>query len=142
MADDEPNVMPRLVVDGADAAIALYERVFGAKCLERYATPSGRVVHAALSIRGSMLAITDRDPNVNRDPKDLGGSPVMLNVLVDDPDAVAAALVEAGGETKIAVDDRFYGRREGRIADPFGHLWIVSKKIADIPPRRDPGCNE
>lgn len=128
----DPILTPRLVVDGADDAIALYERVFGAELLERFATPSDKVVHAALSIRGAVFAVTERDPEYNRCPKELGDSPVMLHVMVDDPDAAAAALVEAGGEIKIPVGDRFYGNREGRVADPFGHLWIVSKKIKDV----------
>lgn len=128
----DPILTPRLVVDGADDAIALYERVFGAELLERFATPSDKVVHAALSIRGAVFAVTERDPEYNRCPKEIGDSPVMLHVMVDDPDAAAAALVEAGGELKIPVDDRFYGNREGRVADPFGHLWIVSKKIKDV----------
>jgi hypothetical protein len=27
----------------------------------------------------------------------------------------------------VPVADRPYGKREGRIEDPFGHLWIVSQ---------------
>lgn len=56
---------------------------------------------------------------------------VLLTVLCDDPDAVALAAEATGGAILIPVDDRFYGRREGRIRDPFGHLWIVSKVTED-----------
>jgi PhnB protein len=34
----------------------------------------------------------------------------------------------------IPVADRFYGHREGRIRDPFGHLWILSKPIEEMSP--------
>ena len=29
-----------------------------------------------------------------------------------------------------AIKDRPYGTREGRIRDPFGHLWILSQQVA------------
>ncbi|MBL4686516.1 MAG: VOC family protein [Nannocystaceae bacterium] len=136
MAHEPPIITPRLVVAGADEAIAVYRRVFDAECIERFATPDGKVVHAALSIRGAVVAVTEEDPPINRGPKVLGGSPVLLHIAVDDPDAVAAAMVEEGGEIVIPVDDRFYGAREGRIVDPFGHLWIVSKKTETLTPEQ------
>lgn len=129
MDNKDPVLTPRLVVDGAAKAIDLYQRVLGAECLERFADETGRILHAALSIRGAIFALADVDGSYNRGPQEIGGSPVLLHVMVDNPDAVAAALVSAGGEEIIPVDDRFYGYREGRVADPFGHLWIVSRKI-------------
>jgi PhnB protein len=37
-------------------------------------------------------------------------------------------------EVVIPIQDRFYGKREGRVRDPFGHLWVLSRPIAK---RRD-----
>ena len=41
-------------------------------------------------------------------------------------------MIERGGETIVEIADRPYGKREGRIADPSGHLWILSKTIEDL----------
>ena len=134
MSNDTPILTPRLVVDGAAGAIDHYEQVFGARCLERYATADGRIVHAALSIRGAVISIVDADGAHNLGPTAVGGSPVMLHLTVDDPDAVADALVNAGGRIVIPIDDRYYGYREGRVADRFGHLWILSRQIERLDP--------
>ena len=36
-------------------------------------------------------------------------------------------MVSAGAEVVFGIADQFYGRREGRLRDPFGHLWIISQ---------------
>lgn len=33
-------------------------------------------------------------------------------------------------EIVIPIKDRPYGKREGRLCDPFGHLWILSQQVA------------
>ena len=50
----------------------------------------------------------------------------------DDPDRTAAAMTDAGAEVVISIDDRPWGKREGRVADPHGHLWILSKPIEEV----------
>ncbi len=132
MTTPDPVLTPRLIVRGAARAIEVYTEVFGAQCVERFATPEGQIVHAALSIRGMIFSVVDEDGTHSFAPKGPGLSPVLLHLMVDDPDAVADALVARGGKILIAIDDRFYGFREGRVADPFGHAWIVSRKIAKL----------
>lgn len=41
-------------------------------------------------------------------------------------------MVNSGGEVIIEIDDRPYGKREGRVRDPFGHAWILSKTIEEL----------
>ncbi|WP_228825078.1 VOC family protein [Nocardia farcinica] len=59
------------------------------------------------------------------DPESIGGSPVLIMLTVPDPDATAAQMVRYGGELVIPVENRPYGRRQGRVRDPFGHLWVL-----------------
>lgn len=130
-----PTLIPRLVVAGAADAIAFYEAVFGARELERYTMPEGPIVHAALAIGEAVIGLTDAKPAFhNRDPKDLGGTPVILTLEVDDPDAVAREAVRRGAKVIFPVKDQLYGRREGRIEDPFGHMWILSKILETLSP--------
>ena len=55
-------VVPHIYIDGAAAAIDFYQRAFGAVELFRIARADGRILHAELSICGSvvMLAIPTR----------------------------------------------------------------------------------
>jgi PhnB protein len=42
--------------------------------------------------------------------------------------------VAAGCEVIFDLEDRFYGDRSGRLRDPFGHQWILSRHIEDVSP--------
>jgi len=130
-----PSLTPRLIVADADAAIGFYQSALGARLVERYADGSGTVVHAALDLGGPILALAEPDPEGhNRAPGSLGGTPVILNLLVEDVDAMVAAFLAQGGEAVIPLADRFYGHREGRFRDPFGHLWILSAIVEALTP--------
>ena len=72
----------------------------------------------------------------NKTPADLGGSPVMLMVYVEDVDAVFAKAISAGSKEIAAVRDQFYGDRSGQFEDPFGHRWNVASHVEDVPRRR------
>ncbi|MEM6997245.1 MAG: VOC family protein [Myxococcota bacterium] len=132
MTTPDPVLTPRLIVRGAARAIDVYTEALGAECVERFATPEGKIVHAAMSVRGATFSIVDEDGTHSFAPTGPGATPVLLHLMVDDPDATAERLVAAGGKILIPIDDRFYGHREGRVADPFGHAWILSRKIADL----------
>ena len=41
-------------------------------------------------------------------------------------------MIDAGAQSVIEIADRPWGKREGRVADPFGHLWILSKPIEQL----------
>jgi len=128
------TVTPYLVVKGASEAIAFYEQAFGAKETMRLAEPSGRIGHAELKIGETTIMIADEYPEMGFcGPQSLGGSPVTLVLQVADVDAVATRAVAAGATVLIAVKDQFYGERSGRIRDPFGHVWIISTHIEDVP---------
>lgn len=124
---NDPTLYPRLVVDDAAAALDFYTIGLGAVELVRYAEPSGVIVHAEIQVGADVFSITEADGLVNESPLGLGGSGVLLTLVVDDADQLGAALVAAGAEIVIPIADQYYGRREGRLRDPFGHLWIISQ---------------
>lgn len=127
-----PVIQPRLVVDDAAAAIAFYASALGAIEVMRFADPSGKIVQAEIRIGGQAIALTEHDGDCNLSPTHLGGSPLLLTITVDDADAVGQAMLDAGASVVIPIDDRVYGRREGRLQDPAGHLWIISQHREDL----------
>lgn len=131
------ELYPRLVVARADAAIAFYTAALGAELVERYTGPDGRVVHALLAAGPVRFAVKDADGD------DLapggGGVPVILALYVADADAVAATMVDGGATVVFAVDDHPYGERGGRLADPFGHLWMVAQRTEQLTPEEIQG---
>ena len=59
-----------------------------------------------------------------------GTPPVLIQLELEDCDRVAEKMVADKAEVVIPITDRPYGKREGRIRDPFGHLWILSQEVA------------
>ncbi|HEY0998431.1 MAG TPA: VOC family protein, partial [Streptosporangiaceae bacterium] len=51
-----------------------------------------------------------------------------------DVDAAWERAVAAGTEVIYPLEDQFYGERGGRLRDPFGHQWMMSQHIEDVPP--------
>ncbi len=131
---DSVRVTPRLVIEGVDAAIDYYSKTLGAIQIERYADDEERVVHAAIRIGDFIVSFAEQIEDWGLlGPGRLGGSPILLHLSVPDCDAVGARMVEHGAEVLIPIEDRFYGKREGRLRDPFGHLWIVSTPLDAAP---------
>ena len=128
-------VTPVLVVSGAARAMEFYRTVFGAKERMRMTGPGGKIVHAELTIGNAVLMVTDEFPEWgNLGPKSAADSPVRIALYVDDVDELVKRAVAAGATLLIPVADQFYGDRSGRLADPFGHLWIVSTHKEDVSP--------
>jgi uncharacterized glyoxalase superfamily protein PhnB len=127
------NLYPRLIVAEPDQALEFYRCTLGAEIIERFTDQKNRVVHAAFSVADAVVSVAQSIPEWGLyDPLKLGGSPCLLHLTVDDPDRRAERMVAAGARLVIAIADRPWGKREGRIADPSGHLWILSKSIEDV----------
>ncbi len=135
-ASEYGTVAVSLVVRDAKAAIDFYEKVLGAKHLYSLTMPNGGTAHAEFNIGDTIIMIADENPKWgNKSPQTLGGSPVTLNIMVDNPDVTLAEAEKAGGKIIFPVADQFYGFRSGRFQDPFGHVWIVSKVFEELSPK-------
>lgn len=133
--DNYPRVTPALFVDGAASAIDFYKEVFGAGERMRMDNPDGTVGHAELEIGDSVIMVSDEYPDMNVfGPKRVGGTPVALNVYVEDVDVTFERARAAGAKQLRAVEDQFYGDRSGQFEDPFGHRWSVATHIEDVSP--------
>lgn len=126
-----PALHAKLVVHDADAAISCYRAVFGAELEQRY-TAGDQVVFAQLRMLGTAVQLKDEDEH-DPSPRTLGRPGVLLDVVSDDPDAVAARMEQAGGEVVFPVADQPYGPRQGRVRDPFGHEWLVGTPLTTPP---------
>ena len=128
-------VTPLLVVNDAARAIEFYKSAFGAVERMRMAGPGGKIAHAEMTIGDSVIMLADEFPEWGDvGPKADGKSPVRIALYIDGVDEVARRAVAAGAKVLIPVADQFYGDRSGRLADPFGHLWIIATHKEDVSP--------
>ncbi|HEY3630930.1 MAG TPA: VOC family protein [Jatrophihabitantaceae bacterium] len=126
------KMRPRLVVQDAAKAIEFYGRALGATEVGQRHTVDGKIVHVELSLGDLTFSLKDADgtdDSGDRAPTTLGGTPVIFGLDTDDADAVYRRLVDAGASVVFPLADHEYGLRQGRVQDPFGHLWIVSQAI-------------
>src|SRR5262245_56050535 len=131
-----PTLAPHLVCAGAAEAIDFYKKAFGAVEMMRMPGKDGKIMHAAVQIRGAVVMLVDENPQWGVvSPKTLKGTPVTIHLNVDDVDAVFDRAVKAGATVKMPVADMFWGDRYGVIADPFGHSWSIATHIRDVSPQ-------
>jgi PhnB protein len=130
------KLVPLLVVRDAARAIDFYIEVLGAAEIVRYVNrPRGTISHADLTVGDAAFSITEEARAWNSDaPPSLGGSPVVLQLRVEDVDAAFEKMRQAGGSVVFPLVE-FCGERMGRVRDPFGHLWVLSQRIEELSPK-------
>lgn len=130
--DNRPRVSAYLCVDGAADAIEFYTSVLGFTERGRMEF-EGRIGHCELTLGDSLVMLSDEWPEMGVvGPKTLGGTPMSMNVYVEDSDATFAAALAAGATELRAVENQFYGDRSGQFEDPWGHRWGVSTHVEDV----------
>lgn len=120
-----------LTVSNASAAVEFYRQAFGAVEGERFTSPAGQVV-AEMTLGSEPFFVVDENPEAfNLSPETLGGTSVRLSLIVDDPDSTAARAIAAGATEIFPVAAQPYGMRQGRVADPYGHHWLIGSLLTD-----------
>ena len=124
------TITAQLNLEGAEAAIAFYQKALGAELVDKALDPSGKKVwHASLRIGTSMLFVNDTMPEMG-----VGPSQSTIWLYVNDVDAAFKRAVDAGAKPTMPVSDMFWGDRTGQFTDPFGQRWTVATHIKDMTP--------
>lgn len=127
------TVAPYLTVKDSARALDFYTKAFGAVEVMRLRMPDGGIGHAEIQIGDSHIMLSDEFPEFGaRSPESLGGSPVALQLYVENTDAVLAQAAAAGATITSAAANRDYGERSGSLTDPFGHKWTISTHLEDL----------
>ena len=121
---------PVLVVKNADAGIEYYVSVFGAKELSRTLASDGvTILRAELKIGNSIIHISDEMPAFGiLSPISLGGTATAVQLYLSNVDKVWQRAVEADITVILPLEDTYWGERTGKVIDPFGHVWILSRQ--------------
>lgn len=122
--------IPHLVVSDGLAAIAFYEKAFGAVCANKHMAEDGkRVMHSHINLGAGVFFVNDDFPEFGermaKAPTRLGGTTFAIHLEVPDADAAWERAVKAGAEILMPLDNQFWGMRYGQLKDPFGHHWSI-----------------
>lgn len=118
-------VVASFVVAHAAKTIEFLVAVFDAEVVDRYDGPGGAVAHAEILIGDSVVMCGEPSG-------DFPARPSMMSIYVEDVDAVYAKALAAGGTSKQAPADQFYGHRSARVVDPCGNEWSISKILETL----------
>jgi uncharacterized glyoxalase superfamily protein PhnB len=130
------TILAHLILNDAEKALDFYKNAFGAEIRGVHKTPDGKVMHAEVTIGGARLMLADEFPDFgSKSAKTLGGSPVVVNLFVEnDVDGLFEQAVAAGARETMPLQNQFWGDRYGQIIDPFGHHWALGQHVEDVAP--------
>ncbi len=126
----EPNkttIAPWLAVSDAQKAVEFYEAAFGAVEVYRLEGDDGTLAVAQLAVESAPFWVQD---DSEASPGALGSRSMRMILSVEDPDS-AFDLAVAAGATQVAPVSEDYGWRTGRVTDPFGYDWELSRQLAE-----------
>ena len=98
--------------------------------LGRWSNDDGSVHVAELSFQGALFHIREESAKQsNLSPATAGGNTVIIGVFVNDVDTIVDRAVAEGAALLSPAQDYDYSYRQASIKDPFGHHWLIEKKI-------------
>ncbi|MGA2192845.1 MAG: VOC family protein [Nitrospirota bacterium] len=128
------SATPMLMFKDARKAIDFYKKAFGA--IERYAMPGpgGKgVMHAEILIGDSIFMLGDENPQMHGvSAETMGASPVSFYIYLEDVDEAFTKALKAGAQSRMPVQDMFWGDRAGTVQDPFGYSWSLATHKKDL----------
>ena len=121
---------PQLYIGNGVRDIGFYIRAFGAKELRRFSNDDGSIHVSELSIDGALFHLHEVTKNQGMfSPEKHNGTTVMIGLFVPDVDEVMNRAIAEGATVITPAQDYDYGYRQGELKDPFGHCWMIEKKI-------------
>lgn len=121
---------PHLSVRVVLPAVEFYKKAFGAIELNRWVNDYGSLHVAEMEIGGALYHLHEESPHKGElSPETVKATTSLIGIFVDDPHTFVEKAIHAGAKEISPVQDYDYGYRQGTVADPFGHVWLVEKKI-------------
>ncbi len=118
-----------LAAKDTSAALHFYVSVFDATVVDRIDSPDGTLLHANIRIADALFMLADECPPYNVSPETLGGTPVLLHVVVASVDDVMTLGLSNGGQVVREPADQPTGYRAAKLRDPAGHIWYIASPI-------------
>lgn len=120
------TIAPWLTVGDAQQAVDFYMAAFGAVEVYRLEGDDGKVAVVHLSIDGAAFWV--------QEASDAGSAPGSISVRmilsVEDPNSAYDRALAAGAIVVAPVSEE-YGWRTGRVTDPFGYDWELSRELTE-----------
>jgi PhnB protein len=121
----ETTIAPWLAVSDAQKAVDFYTAAFGAVEVYRLEGEDGKVAVAQLAVDGAAFWVQEDESGSTS-----GSTSVRMILSVEDPNSAYDRAVAAGA-IEVAPVSEEYGWRTGRVTDPFGYDWELSRQLTE-----------
>ena len=119
------TIAPWLTVSDAQKAVEFYTAAFDAVEIYRLEGDDGKVAVAQLAVDGAAFWVQEDESGSAR-----GSTSVRMILSVEDPNSAYDRAVAAGA-VEVAPVSEEYGWRTGRVTDPFGYDWELSRQLTE-----------
>jgi PhnB protein len=127
--NDKPFFAPQLLINNGVKDISFYTKAFGATENLCFYNDDNSIHVTELSIDGAIFHLHEVTKPYFFSPEKHNGTTTIIGLFVPDVDVVMNNAIKAGATEITPAKDYDYGYRQGEIKDPFGHHWLIQKKI-------------
>jgi PhnB protein len=121
---------PQLIIKVLAPAVDFYTKVFGAKTLRLFKNDDDSIHVAEMEIDGALFHLHEESTHSNQySPETSDSASVIIGLFVNDVHSIVAHAEAEGARIISPVTDWEYGYRQATFADPFGHQWLIEKKL-------------
>jgi PhnB protein len=93
-------------------------------------------MHAEILIGESIVMMGEENPHAQcKSAETMGDSPVSFYIYLENVDEAFRRAMEAGAESRMDVQEMFWGDRVGTVKDPFGYSWRLATHTRDLTPQ-------
>ena len=130
MKNEKTFFAPHLAIKDVKTAVEFYQNAFNARVLRCVTNPDSSLHVAEMDIDGALFHLHEETPKSHQlSAETLKGTSVVIGLFTSHPEQLMDQAREAGGVISSAMQDYDYGYRQGTLVDPFGHQWLIQKRI-------------
>ena len=126
----KPTFAPQLYIRNGVTDVDFYIKALGAIELRRFSNGDGSIHVSELSVEGAIFHLHEETSNsTSFSPERHRGTTTTIGLFVSDVDAFMNNSIAEGATLISPAQSYDYGYRQGKIMDPFGHIWMFEMKI-------------
>jgi PhnB protein len=121
------SVTPWIISRSSADLIHFLQAAFDAEEIpgSRIVNDEGVIIHVVVKIGDALVMLFDSREG-------WAPTPSFLNLYVEDIEKVYQKAIRLGAASVTDITALWFGEKVGRILDPFGNLWWINQRIAEI----------
>jgi len=121
---------PHLAIKVLRPAMEFYQKAFDAIVLKTWDNEDGSVHVAEMEIQGALFHLHEEVSRSQQlSPETTKATTSLIGIFTPDTDRFMQQAADAGARISHPIQDYDYGYRQGTVVDPFGHQWLIQRKI-------------